>query len=322
MSALLEVRGLAVSFGAARVVDGVDLEVGAGEVVGLVGESGSGKSVTLRALLRLLHGARVEGRVMWRGQDVLAMDDAGLRALRGAKMAAVFQEPTAALNPVLPIGLQIDESLAAHTQLGAAARRRRAVELLGEVGIADAARRLAAYPHELSGGQRQRAMIAIALASGPELLLADEPTTALDVTIQDQILSLLLRLVADRGMGLLLVTHDLGVVAETCDRMVVLYAGHVAETGGVADVLRRPRHAYTEALLRSMPGEGQARTRLDPIPGQPPRLGRPEDACAFVPRCGHASPACSIHRPPLVEVEPARLSACTAWDRLAQTAFA
>ena len=316
MRTLLEVRGLTVAFGPTLVVDGVDLDVGAGEVVGLVGESGSGKSVTLRALLRLLHGARVGGQVLWRGRDVLAMGDAELRAVRGAQLAAVFQEPTAALNPVLPIGLQIDESLAAHTPLDRAGRRRRAVELLGEVGIADASRRLGAYPHELSGGQRQRAMIAIALASGPALLLADEPTTALDVTIQDQILSLLLRLVADHDMGLLLVTHDLGVVAETCDRTVVLYAGRVAESGPVAGMFRQPRHAYTDALLKSVPGEGAARTRLLPIPGQPPRLGRPPDACAFVPRCGYASPACSAHRPPLVEVERGRASACTAWDQL------
>ncbi len=317
MTPLLEVRDLAITFApAARVVDGVDFRIMPGEVLGLVGESGSGKSVTLRALLRLLHGARVEGHVLWKGRDVLAMPDAELRAMRGRGMAAVFQEPTAALNPVLPIGLQIDESLAAHTDLSGAARRRRAIELLGEVGIADAARRLGAYPHELSGGQRQRAMIAIALAAGPELLLADEPTTALDVTIQDQILALLLRLVADRHMGLLLVTHDLGVVAETCDRMVVLYAGRVAEAGSVADLLRQPRHAYTDALLRSMPGEGEARTRLSPIPGMAPKLGRPLDACAFVPRCSYASPECSAHRPPMVAVEPRRLSACIAWNRL------
>jgi len=311
---LLDVSDLTVTFdaGGVRVVDGVDLQIMPGEVVGLVGESGSGKSVTLRALLRLLHAARVGGRVLWKGRDVLLMPDRELRAMRGPGIAAIFQEPTAALNPVLPIGVQIEESLTAHTDLDAAGRRARAIELLGEVGIADASRRLASYPHELSGGQRQRAMIAIALAAGPELLLADEPTTALDVTIQDQILALLLRLVEDRGMGLLLVTHDLGVVAETCDRMVVLYAGRVAES----DIFRQPRHAYTDALLRSVPGEGIARTRLAPIPGQPPRLGRPLDACAFVPRCGYANPRCTGHRPPLVDVEPGRLSACTAWDRL------
>ena len=320
MTPLLAVRDLTVTFDAAagpvRVVDGISLDVMPGEVVGLVGESGSGKSVTLRALLRLLHAAHIGGRVLWKGRDVLAMPDHELREMRGKGMAAVFQEPTAALNPVLPIGLQIEESLSAHTTLNAAARRRRAIELLGEVGISDASRRLGAYPHELSGGQRQRAMIAIALAAGPEILLADEPTTALDVTIQDQILALLLRLVADRGMGLLLVTHDLGVVAETCDRMVVLYAGRVAEAGSVADVFHQPRHAYTDALLRSMPGEGTARTRLAPIPGQPPSLGRPPDACAFVPRCGYANPLCTEHRPPLIEVEPGRASACTAWNRL------
>jgi len=315
---LLQIRDLTVTFdaGLVRVVDGISLEVMPGEVVGLVGESGSGKSVTLRALLRLLHAATIGGSVLWKGRDVLAMPDAELRAMRGRGIAAIFQEPTAALNPVLPIGLQIEESLSAHTSLNAAARRRRAVELLGEVGIPNASGRLGSYPHELSGGQRQRAMIAIALAAGPELLLADEPTTALDVTIQDQILALLLRLVEDHRMGLLLVTHDLGVVAETCDRMVVLYAGRVAESGHVADVFRQPRHAYTDALLRSMPGEGTARTRLAPIPGMPPSLGRPPDSCAFVPRCGHANPLCTTHRPPLVEVEPGRPSACTAWDRL------
>jgi oligopeptide/dipeptide ABC transporter ATP-binding protein len=227
----------------------------------------------------------------------------------------IFQEPMTALNPVLPIGLQIDEVLVAHTHLGREARRKRAVELLDLVGIPSATQRLGSYPHEFSGGMRQRAMIAIALAGEPKLLLADEPTTALDVTIQDQILKLLLRLVDDLGMSMILVTHDLGVVAETCHRVAVMYAGRIAETGPVEAIFRHPRHAYTHALLDSMPDGGESRTALRPIPGQPPRLDRPIVGCAFMPRCSWASAACET-RPPLVPVAPDHLSACTAAHRL------
>jgi oligopeptide/dipeptide ABC transporter ATP-binding protein len=317
---LLRAKRLQVSFetarGLLRAVDGVDLDVRAGEVLGLVGESGSGKSVTLRSIARILHAnARVEGEVYWRGENLLAFDESRLRAVRGAEIAMIFQEPMTALNPVLPIGLQIDEALVAHTTLNGSARRKRAVELLGLVGIPSAAARLSNYPHEFSGGMRQRAMIAIALAANPKLLLADEPTTALDVTIQDQILKLLLRLVGELGMAMILVTHDLGVVAETCDRVAVMYAGRIAETGPVRAIFEHPRHAYTHALLNSMPDGGRARDPLQPIPGQPPRLDQPIVGCPFVPRCTWASDAC-LTRPPLRRVGPDHESACTAADRL------
>jgi oligopeptide/dipeptide ABC transporter ATP-binding protein len=317
---ILRVKDLRVAFDTARgrlqAVDGVDLEVRAGEVVGLVGESGSGKSVTLRSIARILHAnAHVTGRVHWRGENLFDMPQPRLQTVRGAEIAMIFQEPMTALNPVLPIGLQIDEALVAHTTLGGSARRKRAIELLGLVGIPAAAARLSAFPHEFSGGMRQRAMIAIALAADPKLLLADEPTTALDVTIQDQILKLLLRLVDDLGMAMVLVTHDLGVVAETCDRVNVMYAGRIAESGPVRAIFEHPRHAYTWALLNSMPDGGPARQPLQPIPGQPPRLDQPIEGCPFAPRCTFASDAC-LTRPPLLAVGPGHVSACTASDRL------
>jgi len=318
---LLQVQGLHVTFRTGRgtvfAVDGVDFSVGQGEVLGLVGESGSGKSVTLRAIPRLLPAtATVTGRVLWRNEDLLTMADEKLRTVRGGQVAMVFQEPMAALNPVLSIGLQIDEVLTAHGTMDRAARRARAIELLGLVGIASAAQRLEQYPHEFSGGMRQRAMIAIALAAQPALLLADEPTTALDVTIQDQILKLLLRLVRDLGMALVLVTHDLGVVAEPCDRVAVMYAGRLCETGPAANVFAHPRHAYTDALLRSMPGDGEARAMLLTIPGMPPRIDAVVAGCAFAPRCGYVEAACETARPPLRDYEPDHASACYAASRL------
>ena len=318
---LLQVEDLHVTFRTGRgtiyAVDGVDFAVAQGEVLGLVGESGSGKSVTLRAIPRLLPtSAAVTGHVLWRGEDLMTMADEKLRAVRGGQIAMVFQEPMSALNPVLPIGLQIDEVLTAHGTLDRARRRARAIELLGLVGIASAAQRLGQYPHEFSGGMRQRAMIAIALAAQPALLLADEPTTALDVTIQDQILKLLLRLVGDLGMAMVLVTHDLGVVAESCDRVAVMYAGRLCEAGTVAEVFAYPRHAYTDALLRSMPGDGAARAMLVPIPGQPPRVDSIVAGCAFAPRCRYVESACATERPLLREHEPGHASACHAANRL------
>ncbi len=317
---LLDVRGLTVTFnarhGLVHAVDGLSFAVGAGEVLGIVGESGSGKSVSLRAVMRLLGAnAQVSGQALWQGEDIFAMSPERLRALRGGQVAMVFQEPMSALNPVLPIGQQIDEVLVAHTAMDPAARRKRAEELLGLVGIAAARTRLAQFPHEFSGGMRQRAMIAISLAASPKLLLADEPTTALDVTIQDQILKLLLRLVGDLGMGLVLVTHDLGVVAQTCDRVAVMYAGRLCEAGGVADVFAHPHHAYTHALLGSMPGTGAARQPLTPIPGQPPKVDAFVAGCAFAPRCAFAEARCSTERPPLLGSPHA--AACFATARLA-----
>ena len=321
MSALLSVEDLGVTFstprGSLRAVDGVSLEVAAGEVVGVVGESGSGKSVTLRAIGQLLGGrATVTGRVRWMGEDLLAAPPGRLRSVRGAGIGMVFQEPTAALNPVLSIGLQIEESLSAHTTLSRSQRRARAVELLGLVGIPSPAQRLGQFTHEFSGGMKQRAMIAIALAGQPKLLLADEPTTALDVTIQDQVLKLLLRLVDELGMALVLVTHDLGVVAETCQRMAVMYAGRICEAGPVEAVFRHPRHAYTDALLRAMPGDGPARGMLLSIPGQPPKLDRPVPGCAFAPRCGYVEPRCTEAAPKLVMQPEGQVAACYAAGRL------
>jgi len=318
---LLRVEDLRVSFttprGTVRAVDGVTLAVDAGEIVGLVGESGSGKSVTLRAITRLLRHATVSGRAEWRGRDLLTLPERALRAVRGREVAMIFQEPMAALNPVLTIGQQIDESLVAHGRLDGRARRARALELFGLVGIASGAQRLASYPHEFSGGMRQRAMIAIALAAQPMLLLADEPTTALDVTIQDQILKLLMRLTAELGMAMVLVTHDLGVVAETCGRVCVMYAGRVVEAGPVAAVFARPRHAYTAALLRSMPQGGAARQALTLIPGQPPRLDQVIPGCPFAPRCGFVEARCWTEAPAFLEVAPAQWAACWAADRVA-----
>ena len=320
---LLRVEDLRVTFatsrGSVRAVDGVDLEVEAGEIVGLVGESGSGKSVTLRAITRLLRAnATITGRVLWKGADLVAANERTLRDIRGGAIATVFQEPMTALNPVLTVGRQIDETLVAHGRLDERARRARVLELFDLVGIAAGGRRLADYPHEFSGGMRQRAMIAIALAAEPALLLADEPTTALDVTIQDQILKLLMRLSRDLGMAIVLVTHDLGVVAETCDRVNVMYAGRIAEAGRTLDVFDAPRHAYTDALLRSMPGSGAVRRPLRPIPGQPPRLDAPIQGCPFVPRCGHVEDRCRAIAPPFDLVAPAHRAACWAADRLAR----
>ena len=318
---VLAVRGLQVSFstprGLVRAVDGIDLTLQRGEILGLVGESGSGKSVTLRAIMRLLQpNAKASGEIFFRGEELLGLPESAMRKWRGSGIGMIFQEPMTALNPVLTIGVQIGETLAAHSSRNAAARRARAIELLQLVGIPDPVARLKNYPHEFSGGMRQRAMIAIALAAEPTVLLADEPTTALDVTIQDQILKLLKRLTRDLGMAMILVTHDLGVVAETCDRASVMYAGRLVESAQVEALFARPRHAYTHALLRSVPHGGATRSRLDAIEGAPPASSPPPGACAFAPRCGFAEPACTKARPALTEFAPGQWSSCLARDRL------
>jgi peptide/nickel transport system ATP-binding protein/oligopeptide transport system ATP-binding protein len=313
--ALLSVRALRVAFGTPRhelvAVDGVDFDVGPGEVLGLAGESGSGKSLTLRSILRLVKPpARVTGQVLWRGRDILRMAESEVRRVRGGEIAMIFQEPMSALNPVLTVGAQIRENLEEHTELDAAARQARAVELLDLVGIPAAKARIDDYPHQFSGGMRQRAMIAIALASNPRLLLADEPTTALDVTIQDQILKLILRLRRDLNMSVVLVTHDLGVIAQTCDRLAVMYAGRVVESGPVADIFAEPRHAYTLGLLNSVPRGGALRQPLSSIAGQPPSLSEQQTGCAFAPRCSFVVPECGAAKPPLVGIAPMHQSAC------------
>jgi oligopeptide/dipeptide ABC transporter ATP-binding protein len=318
---LLLVRDLDVVFstrrGALQAVDGLTLEIRPGEILGLVGESGSGKSVTLRAILRLLRGnAKIAGEIRFKGEDLIQASERRMRQLRGGSIGMIFQEPMTALNPVLTIGMQIEETLAVHGLSETKARRSRAIDLLRQVGIPSPQARLASYPHEFSGGMRQRAMIAIALAASPSLLLADEPTTALDVTIQDQILKLLRRLTSELDMAMIMVTHDLGVVAETCDRVTVMYAGRVAETAPVEALFAAPRHAYTHALLRSAPHGGTPRTMLSPIKGQPPHLDEPLQGCAFAPRCEFGGAICVASRPPLTALAPDQSSACWARDRL------
>jgi oligopeptide/dipeptide ABC transporter ATP-binding protein len=319
---LLSVSDLKVSIAAAdsvwTLVDNVSLQVGAGEVLGLVGESGSGKSLTLRAIARLLRPPlRCSGTVRWNGADLMTLPERQLNTIRGREIAMIFQEPSTALNPVLTVGEQIRESLRAHSGLDSEACRRRAIELLDHVGIPAARSRVDDYPHQFSGGMRQRAMIAIALAPSPKLLLADEPTTALDVTIQDQILKLILRLRTELGMSLLLVTHDLGVIAQTCDQVAVMYAGRVVEQAPVAELLREPRHAYTRGLLESLPMAGHARRPLRPIPGSPPGPDSRPAGCGFSQRCRFVTDDCRKTPPPLVDTGSGHLSACIHHDRLA-----
>ena len=321
MTAALEVRNLTTTFatgaGAIAPVDNVSFRVLPGEVMGLVGESGSGKSVTLRSILGLLplNGA-ARGEVIWQGRNLLTLPPRDLRAVRGGQISMIFQEPMTALNPVLPVSLQIDENLRAHTDLSTSGRKARALELMDLVGIPDAARRLGEYPHQFSGGMRQRVMIAIALASNPQLLLADEPTTALDVTIQDQILKLILDLRDALAMSVVLVTHDLGVVAPTCDRMAVMYAGRIVETGPVVEIFASPQHAYTRGLLGSVPRAGTERSPLTSIEGTPPGLSSLPTGCAFHPRCAFATDLCRL-RPPVMEPSgPGRAVACFHRDRV------
>ncbi len=312
---LLQVRDLTTTFHSKgrvlRAVDGISFDVRAGEVLGLVGESGSGKSITLRSIIGLARDyGTVEGKVYWKGEDLLSRTEAQLRSIRGSQISMIFQEPMTSLNPLLTVGLQIEENLKAHTELERAARKARAIELLDMVGIPSAASRLKDFPHQFSGGMRQRVMIAIALASNPKLLLADEPTTALDVTIQDQILQLLLSLAKDLNMAIVLVTHDLGVVAQTCDRVAVMYAGRLVETGSVRDVLKRPQHPYTLGLLKSVPENIPPRTPLYSVPGTPPALDALPQGCAFAPRCMKAEDVCMKTKPPLSVIGEGISSAC------------
>ncbi|WP_457580514.1 ABC transporter ATP-binding protein [Ensifer canadensis] len=301
---VLVVRHLRTEFGLAErplvAVDDVSFQVKAGEILGLVGESGSGKSITLRSILGIVRPrGRVSGEILWKGRDLVPLDEGALRRVRGREIAMIFQEPMSSLNPLLTVGLQISENLAAHTDLDGKARKARAIELLDMVGIPAARNRLGDYPHEFSGGMRQRVMIAIALASNPQLLLADEPTTALDVTIQDQILRLIQALSRDLGMAVILVTHDMGVVAETCDRVAVMYGGRLCETGPTADVIGDARHPYSLGLLRSIPRDVPPRTPLYSIPGAPPSLDALPAGCAFAARCPVAGPECLDVRPGL-----------------------
>ena len=299
--------------GIVRAVDGVSYNVAAGETVAVVGESGSGKSVTALSVMRLIPdppGRVTAGTVMFGGRDLLKLTEPEMRQVRGGEIGMVFQEPMTSLNPVLTIGRQITETLEQHRGLDHGAATRRAVELLMQVGIAEPARRLKQYPHQLSGGMRQRVMIAIALACDPKLIIADEPTTALDVTIQAQILELMKGLSRDRGIALIIITHNLGVVARYADRVNVMYAGRIVESGPAAEIYHDPRHPYTVALLRSVPRLDRPRqARLDPVEGQPPDLTRLDAGCAFRPRCRFADAACAVSRPPLEPVGKAGHSA-------------
>ena len=308
--ALLEIEGLRVAFGAATPVDGVSLSLEAGRTLGLVGESGCGKTLTALAVLRLVPppGRIAAGQVRFAGRDLLALDERAMREVRGGAIGMVFQEPMTALNPVLTVGEQIAEAATLHGA-GRAAARARAVEMLRLVEIPDPERRAAAYPHQLSGGMRQRVMLAVALACEPTLLMADEPTTALDVTIQAQVLDLLAALQRRLGMALLVVTHDLGVVAERADAVAVMYAGRIVERGDAAAVFAAPRHPYTRGLLASLPTPGN-RNRLEAIPGAvPDPLHRP-GGCRFRDRCREAIGACADADPPLRDVGAGRHVAC------------
>ena len=309
---LLSVKGLSTSFGSATVVDRVSFDLAAGEVLGIVGESGSGKSVTALSIMRLIaHPGRIStGSVHFEGEDLLAKSEAEMRKIRGARISMIFQEPMTSLNPVFTIGDQIMETLRQHQGMDRAAARRRAVDLLKLVEIPSAERRVDEYPHQLSGGMRQRVMIAIALACSPKLLIADEPTTALDVTIQAQILDLLRGLQKELGMAVVLITHDLGVVAEFVQRVIVMYAGRVAETGPVGGLFRTPQHPYAEGLLQSVPQLDHVVDRLPAIEGSIPSPHDFPPGCRFHPRCKYAKTPCTVIEPKLIELMPAHRAAC------------
>jgi oligopeptide transport system ATP-binding protein len=316
---LLEVRDLRTEFrtgaGVVRAVNGVSYSVEPGETIAVVGESGSGKSVGALSILRLIPsppGRVVGGEVIFGGRDLMKLSDAEMREVRGGEIGMVFQEPMTSLNPVLTIGRQITEMIEQHRGTDRAAAEKRAVELLGLVGIADAPRRLKQYPHQLSGGMRQRVMIAIALACDPKLIIADEPTTALDVTIQAQILELMQRLTHQLGVALIVITHNLGIVARYAQRVNVMYAGRIVESGPSAAIYHNPQHPYTMALLKSVPRLDRPRqARLDPIDGQPPDLTRIGPGCSFRPRCRFATDACAVAVPSLDPVgAPGQFAAC------------
>ncbi|HVW31061.1 MAG TPA: ABC transporter ATP-binding protein [Acidimicrobiia bacterium] len=322
--ALVSVEDLHVDFhtdaGVVRAVDGVSWSISPGETLGIVGESGSGKSVSALALMGLLQSppARITGRILFGGRDLLTAGEDELRSLRGRAISMIFQDPLSALNPVFKVGHQVAEVIQAHEKIGRIPARKRAVDLLAEVGIPNASIRADEYPHQFSGGMRQRAMIAMALANNPALLLADEPTTALDVTVQAQIMSLLRKLQEDRGTAIVLITHDLGVVAGHADRVLVMYAGRVAETAGADALFHAPRHPYTLGLLTSLARLDRRRTdRLRPIPGSPPSLIRVPPGCPFHPRCPFATEVCSTEVPPLTG-GPAHRAACHHQDRVAE----
>ena len=332
MAPLLEVRDLRVSFdtedGVVRAVDGVSWSIEAGRTLGVVGESGSGKTVGALSLLGLTRSARtrIEGAAIFEGRNLIELDDDQLRSVRGGSIAMVFQDPLSSLHPFFRVGAQLVEAIQAHQEVPAKAARARAIELLAMVGMPDPAGRIDSWPHEFSGGMRQRAMIAMALANEPKLLIADEPTTALDVTVQAQILELLDRVRDELGMAMVIVTHDLGVVAETADEVAVMYAGRIVERATTAELFSAPRHPYTWGLLRSIPRLDSPRgSRLTPIDGRPPSLIDRPPGCAFAARCPYAGASCLEDQPPLTPAgSDGHESACVldlaarakAWDAL------
>jgi oligopeptide/dipeptide ABC transporter ATP-binding protein len=324
MASLLEVRGLktylTTSLGVIKAVDGVSFDVKQGETVAIVGESGCGKSMTALSIMRLIprpQAAIVGGEIRFQGNDLLKLDDEEMRRIRGAEIAMIFQEPMTSLNPVLTIERQITETLEAHRPISKQEARGRALELLRVVGIPDPAERLAGYPHQFSGGMRQRVMMAIALACNPTLILADEPTTALDVTIQAQLLELMRGLSGQFGVALVIITHNLGVVARYADRVNVMYAGKIIESGSAAEIYRDPRHPYTIGLLHSVPRLDQPRkSKLEPIDGQPPDLWNLPPGCSFAPRCRFAVERCAHEAPSLRQIEDEHHSACWVAENL------
>jgi len=306
-----------------RAVDGVSYEVAAGETLAVVGESGSGKSVTALSILRLIPnppGRIVGGKILFKGRDLLGLNDAGMRAIRGKEISMIFQEPMTSLNPVLTCGEQIIETLVVHERIDRRAARRRAIEMLQLVGIPAASERVDEYPHQMSGGMRQRVMIAIALACRPSVLIADEPTTALDVTIQAQILELLKQLQSELGMAVILITHDLGVVAETADRVAVMYAGQIVEYCEVREAFRRPLHPYTAGLQASLPKLGVRQAALRVIPGNVPNPARFPVGCRFHPRCPVMQERC-LADPPVLEFDDGHSSRCVRAGEIASGAL-
>ena len=317
MTPLLRINDLRTSFftsdGEVRAVDGVTFDIEAGRTIGLVGESGCGKSVTALSIVQLLArgtGRIVGGELLYRGQDLARLPEEEMRRIRGNEISMIFQEPMTSLNPVMTIGDQIAETVRLHQGASRRAARKRAVEMLGLVKVPDARKRVGSYPHELSGGQRQRVMIAMALACTPKLLIADEPTTALDVTIQAQILELIGELQQQLGMAVLLITHDLGVVAERADDVAVMYAGKIVERAKPEVIFSRPRHPYTVGLLNSMPGSRAPKSRLQAIPGMVPNPLDWPTGCHFRDRCERADTGCADAQPSLVEIEARHDVAC------------
>ena len=312
---LLEVRELRVEFptrrGVLRALDGVSFDIAPGEILGVVGESGAGKSLTGAAIIGLLEppGRVCGGQILFDGQRIDDLPREAMRRVRGKQIGAIFQDPLTSLNPLYTVGRQLVETLRTHLPLGAAEARERALGLLRQTGIAAPEARLAQYPHELSGGMRQRVVIALALAGEPRLIIADEPTTALDVAVQAQVIRLLRGVTQAHGASVMLITHDMGVIAETCDRVAVMYAGRIVEIGPVAEVIGHPAHPYTVGLMASVPSLADQGRRLAQIQGALPRLGETPSGCAFHPRCPKASPRCSDERPELALVQRTR-AAC------------